>query len=190
MYMHPKESPTMKHHFNAPRPFPWRCRHCGKNEVLMTTIEYTADVRHDGRLHTFTIPNLQIPVCKSCTEKVFTEDVDKQVNDALRLHLKILTPAQIYDDLKRLDLTQKELAQRLGIAEATLSRWLNEIQIQSRSMDNLLRVFFAFPQVRARYVGNHKILNSGFQMVSLKIVLLPRNYLQTPASAYIHQIQT
>jgi hypothetical protein len=36
-----------------------------------------------------------------------------------------------------------------GIAEATLLRWHNETQIQSRAMDNLLRVFFAFPEVRA-----------------------------------------
>jgi len=46
-------------------------------------------------------------------------------------------------------MTQKEAADRLGIAEATLSRWLNETQIQSRAMDKWLRVFFAFPQVRA-----------------------------------------
>jgi transcriptional regulator with XRE-family HTH domain len=50
-------------------------------------------------------------------------------------------------------MTQKEAAERLGTAEATLSRWLNETQIQSRAMDNLLRVFFAFPQVRAALNG-------------------------------------
>ena len=50
-------------------------------------------------------------------------------------------------------MTQKKAAERLGIAEATLSRWLNETQIQSRAMDNLLRVFFAFPQVRSALSG-------------------------------------
>ena len=42
----------------------------------------------------------------------------------------------------------------MGIAEATLSRWLSETQIQSRAMDNLLRVFFAFPEVRMALSGN------------------------------------
>ena len=51
-------------------------------------------------------------------------------------------------------MTQKEAAERLGIAEATLSRWLNETQIQSRAMDNLLRIFFAFPQVRLALSGD------------------------------------
>jgi len=50
-------------------------------------------------------------------------------------------------------MTQKEAAERLGIAEATLSRWLTDTQIQSRALDNLLRVFFAFPVVREALHG-------------------------------------
>jgi hypothetical protein len=57
----------------------------------MTTVEYPAEVRHDGRLHQFTIPQLKIPCCRACGEKVFTGDVDQQVNDALRVHLKLLS---------------------------------------------------------------------------------------------------
>ncbi len=45
-------------------------------------------------------------------------------------------------------MAQKDVAERLGIAEATLSRWLNETQIQTRALDNLFRVFLSFPQVR------------------------------------------
>jgi transcriptional regulator with XRE-family HTH domain len=50
-------------------------------------------------------------------------------------------------------MTQKEAADRMGIAEATLSRWLTGTQIQSRSLDNLMRVFFAFPEVRVALDG-------------------------------------
>src|SRR5207244_376651 len=48
---------------------------------------------------------------------------------------------------------QKEAAERLGIAEATLSRWLTDTQIQSRALDNWLRAFFAFPNVREAFPG-------------------------------------
>jgi putative zinc finger/helix-turn-helix YgiT family protein len=147
---HSKES---KRPVGAERPFPWRCRHCGKNEVVMTTTCYDAEIRHDGRLYTFTISHLDIPVCQACGEKVFTEKVDAEINAALRSHLHLLTPAEMRAALERLSMTQKEAADRLGIAEATLSRWLNETQIQSRAMDNLLRVFFAFPEVRAVLKG-------------------------------------
>jgi DNA-binding transcriptional regulator YiaG len=134
---------------NAGRPFPWRCRSCGQTQVVMTTTSYDAEVRHDGRLYAFTIPRLQLPVCTACGQRVFTEKVDRQVSAALRAHLHLLTPEEMRAGLDRVGMTQKEAAERLGIAEATLSRWLTETQIQSRAMDNFLRVFFAIPAVRA-----------------------------------------
>jgi len=148
-----KSSKKTKRAPNAERPFPWRCRHCGKREVVLQTIEYTAEIRHDGRLYSIVIPALELPVCQACGEKVFTEKVDAQENEALRDHLHLLTPAQIRDGIKRLGMSQKVFASRLGIAEATLSRWLNETQIQSRAMDNLLRAFFAFSPLRDALCG-------------------------------------
>jgi DNA-binding transcriptional regulator YiaG len=120
----------------------------------MTAITYDAEVRHDGRVYTFTVPHLSIPVCQACGAKVFTEKVDEQITAALRAHYHLLTPAEIRAALARINMTQKEAAERLGVAEATLSRWLNETQIQSRAVDNLLRVFFAFPQVRTALNGD------------------------------------
>lgn len=149
-----------KRPFNAERPFPWQCRHCGKSEVVMAEVDYEAEVRHDGRLYKFSVPDLAIPVCQACGERVFTEKVDQQISSALRSHLKLLSPEQIRDGLERVGVTQKQLALSLGIAEATLSRWLNETQIQSRSLDKLLRVFFAFPQVRS-------VLSTGSQDAQL-----------------------
>lgn len=119
----------------------------------MATTEYEAEVRHDGRLHAFTVPNLKLPVCQACGERLFTDEADDQIDAALLAHLNLLTPAQIRDGIKRVGMSQREAAKRLGIAEATLSRWLNEVQIQSRAMDNLLRAFFALPQLRAALCG-------------------------------------
>ncbi len=138
---------------NAQRPFPWKCRHCGERRVVMSQIDYDAEGRHDGRLHSFLVTKLELPVCESCGEKVFTGHVDRQINDQLRIYLRLLTPSQIRDALTRVGMSQKVAAERLGVAEATISRWLNETQIQSRAMDNLLRVFFALPTVRSVLSG-------------------------------------
>ena len=119
----------------------------------MATTVYEAEIRHDGRLHAFTVPNLKLPVCQACGERLFTNGADDQINDALLAHLNLLTPVQIREGIKRVGMSQREAAKRLGIAEATLSRWLNEVQIQSRAMDNLLRAFFAFPQLRDALCG-------------------------------------
>ena len=137
----------------AERPFPWKCRHCGATRVELITTPYDAEVQHDGRLYAFTIPSLELPACAACGAKVFTEKVDGQIQDALRSHLHLLSPKEMSAALDRLNITQKEVAERLGIAEATLSRWLNEAQIQSRAMDNLLRIFFALPEVRTALAG-------------------------------------
>lgn len=64
------------------------------------------------------------------------------------MHLGLLTPEEIRSGLDRLGLTQKESAQRLGIAEATLSHWLTDTQIQSRAMDNLMRLFLESEEAR------------------------------------------
>ena len=44
----------------------------------MKTISYDTEFRHDGKLHHFTVPELKIPVCEACGEKVFNEKVDDQ----------------------------------------------------------------------------------------------------------------
>jgi hypothetical protein len=85
--MSPNQETRAKPAPNLEKPFPWRCRQCGKHEVVMATTEYQAEVRHEGRLHAFTIPNIEIPVCQACGARVFTEAADAQVNDALREHL-------------------------------------------------------------------------------------------------------
>jgi DNA-binding transcriptional regulator YiaG len=106
-------------------------------------------VNYDGRLVSFIAHGVDIPTCQSCGEKVITLEVDDAINAALYDHLGLLTPDQIREGIERLGLTQKEIAEWLGIAEATLSRWVNRCVIQSRAMDNYLRVFFRFPEVRA-----------------------------------------
>ena len=50
----------------------------------MTTTCYEAEIGHDGRLYTIAIPDLDIPVCQACGEKVLTEKVDDRINAALR----------------------------------------------------------------------------------------------------------
>ena len=150
MFMHPKPKDRKA---LAPPPFPWRCRHCGKTEVVLGKTSYAAEVRHDDRLHTFTVLDLELPICRACGEKVFTEEADLQISAALRSHLNLLTPEQIRTAIDRVGMSQSEVAERLGIAEQALSGWLNEMTIQSRAMDNLLRTFFAFPTVRIALCG-------------------------------------
>ncbi len=140
------------------RPFPRPCSECGKEEVYPAAIAYDAEVKHDGRLHAFHIPALQVDKCRACGEVLFSNATDDQISQALREHLGLLSPRQIRDALEMLGMKQKELGRRLGIAPETISRWLSGTHIQSRAMDNLMRLFFAFDSVRAALVGGTDML--------------------------------
>jgi putative zinc finger/helix-turn-helix YgiT family protein len=119
-------------------------------------MDFTTDVKHDGVVHRIHLPGLEVPRCQSCGETIITNAVDEQINNALRRHLRLLTPSQMRQGVKALGLSQQELAERLGVAKETISRWVNGALIQSRAMDNYLRVYFAVPEARAVLRGEEQ----------------------------------
>lgn len=141
--MSPKSEPDGKS-----RAFPWPCSDCFTPTVVPTVSDYTAKVKHDGTVYELHFPALEIPRCQTCGETYTTPAVDEHINQGLRARLSLLTPAQIRNGIEQLGLQQQELAERLGVAPETISRWVNGALIQSRAMDNLLRLYFALPEVR------------------------------------------
>lgn len=135
------------------RPFPWHCPKCRRKEVRPTILTYRCDMMHDGQLHSVTVPELTVPRCGHCGELVFNYLADEQICHALRSQLRLLASDEIRTARTALSLSQKDLADRLGVSETTVSRWEAGDQIQTRAVDNLLRVFFAFPEVRSVLLG-------------------------------------
>lgn len=128
--------------------YPIRCIDCGKKEVRPGSVSQQVQRNYDGRVYKLLVPDLPVTACNACGNVFFTEESDDRILAALRKHLVLLTPEQIRANIKKLDLSQKDAAQCLGVAPETLSRWLCGAIIQSRAMDNLLRIFFASPEVR------------------------------------------
>jgi DNA-binding transcriptional regulator YiaG len=134
-------------------PFPRFCPNCGKQEVVLTTVPYSLHFKYDDESHALEIQNLESPRCRACGQLVFGISVDRQFIAAERNYLGLLHAGQIRAGRERVGLTRSELAIRLGISESALADWEDDISIQSRTADNLMRVFFAFPEVRAALVG-------------------------------------
>jgi len=129
------------------KPFPWRCPKCLKREMRPGNLsEYDAKMKHDGRVHEVTINNLQVAQCQACGEVGFTLETDEQISRALREKLCLLQPEQVRE-LRAGRFTQQELADLLGTAPETISRWETGAVIQSRAMDKLLRLFMTVPGV-------------------------------------------
>src|ERR1700682_4791280 len=106
------------------RPFPWRCPKCLKKTVELATISYKTKAAHDDSVYELTVPNLQVPQCRSCGELLFGNRADEQIRRGR----------------ESLGLSQSILSQRLGVSPETIASWETDDLIQSRAMDNLLRV--------------------------------------------------
>lgn len=146
------------------KPFPWDCYRCGQREVYRDIVPYSLQVNYEDALHTLDLPRLETPRCRACGEIVFDNCVDAQINAAQRTLLDLLQPGEIFEGRERRDLSRGELAKRLGVAEAELADWEDDIKIQPRTADNLLRVFFAFPEVRSALDGQER--NAGLGVLA------------------------
>lgn len=141
----------------ADKPFPWMCGECGRTEVRHKAIDYKAEIKHDGKLYEVEVHNLEVPTCDHCGEQWFDAQTDDQINIALRNQIGLLQPKEIRNRRKAMGLTQKDLAEKIGVAVASLSRWENGSFIQAKSTDNLLRMFFKHPDDPLWTVGGETV---------------------------------
>jgi DNA-binding transcriptional regulator YiaG len=139
----------------ATRPFPWKCGECGERTIVATVVPYTITILHDGQKHQVTVPDLEIPRCQKCSHMIATSAVNRRVDDALRQQLRLLSPEEIRRNREILGLSGAELARRLGILESTVCDLESGWHIQDRPLDNLMRLFFTMPAVRAVLTGNN-----------------------------------
>lgn len=146
---------------NIQKSYPSRCIQCGKKRVQPAMIRHEVKKNHDGRAYELVIEQLPVNRCASCSEIYFTNDSDDAISAALRLKLNLLAPEEIRANIESLGIQQKQLADCLGVAPETMSRWINGAMIQSRAMDNLLRAYFGSAEVRTKLKGETMDLNFG-----------------------------
>jgi putative zinc finger/helix-turn-helix YgiT family protein len=145
-------------------PFPWTCGKCGEQAVERDSLPYSTVVQYDGRSYAVDVPDLRVPCCKNCGDMVFDDSANDQVTDALRRLVGLLPPDRIRSNRESLGLTQRDFANLLGMGESTVSRWETSSQIQQRSLDRLMRLFFALPEVRDALVGQDRLAELGTQV--------------------------
>jgi DNA-binding transcriptional regulator YiaG len=145
--------------------FPIRCNECGAREVRPATVAYEVDRNHDGRFYHVRVPHLRVNKCSQCGEVYMNVDSDRQIVAALREQLRLLTPEQIRENLAALRISQKEFAERLGVAAETVSRWLSGAIIQCRALDNLMRTYFGVAEARKHLTGEDQDPDFGTRVV-------------------------
>ena len=132
------------------KPYPRRCAECGKQAVKAAKVDEAVKIKHDGKVHEFKAKGLPVDKCTNCSEVFFTNVSSDAKSKALREHLGLLQPEVIREQLKKYGLSQRKFATHLRVAEETVSRWLNGLSIQSRSLDVLMRLYFSSRETRSK----------------------------------------
>src|SRR5438552_9638806 len=108
--------------FMEERGFSKKCGECRQRSMAIATMPYTLQIDHDGRKYNVTVPALTVPKCGNCGAISIDHTAEEQIDAAFRQEAGLLSREQIRRNREALGLTQKELANRLGIGEATLCR--------------------------------------------------------------------
>src|SRR5438132_531050 len=78
-----------------------------------------------GRTYRVEVPAVTIPQSGNCRALSSDDEADRQISAAFRRVAGLLAPEEIRQGREKLALTQKQLANLLGVGEATVSRWEN-----------------------------------------------------------------
>jgi putative zinc finger/helix-turn-helix YgiT family protein len=130
-------------------------------------------MQYDGRAYSVEVPELHAPRCTNCGAIVLDDQANDQITDALRRQIGLLTPEQIRRNRESLGLKQRDFAIILGVGESTVSRWETGTQIQQRSLDKLMRLYFAFPEARDALADKDRLATLGSDVVIARPVLQP-----------------
>lgn len=166
------------------KPFPWKCPECSQKSINPVCLaKYETTMRHDGRDYRITVKNFDVFQCEKCGLIQLPEPADEILQAALRKKAGLMSPEMIRSTREQLQLSQKQLADELQVAESTLSRWESGMQIQQRAMDRYLRIVFML-----KIKGEFDQLKSG--SIKFKFPNFRKNQPNSRRKTGIHEIDT
>ena len=122
------------------------CPLCGGGRLNEKVIEESFNYKG----HSLIVPDYRILECSACGEAVVAKDSARQAEKLLRDFGRQVDGLLMAADIKRirrkLHLTQEQMATVLGGGLKGFARYENGQVVQSRAMDNLLRILDGFPE--------------------------------------------
>jgi HTH-type transcriptional regulator / antitoxin MqsA len=122
------------------------CPLCGGGRLCEKVIEECFNYKG----HSLTVSDYHVLECPACGEAVVDKDsahrAEKMLRDFGREIDGLLSAADIKRIRRKLHLTQEQMATVLGGGLKGFARYENGQVIQSRAMDNLLRILDQFPE--------------------------------------------
>jgi putative zinc finger/helix-turn-helix YgiT family protein len=117
------------------------CLVCGAGQLKEVRGEFRTQIEGpDGHPITLSVPELVWRHCDSCGEDLLDDNASEAITTAHRAALKLLTAGEIRSLRQRLDKTQAQMGELLGIGEKTYCRWESGTHFQSEAFDRYLRL--------------------------------------------------
>jgi len=131
------------------------CAICGKDELVEKhgtfVFEWPADVA--ARPSRFRDAGWW--VCDACGEEVLPAELIARV-EAERYRIEgLLGPSEVREVRTRMGLSQRDMSKLLGVGDKTYTRWELGLSVQTKSMDNLIRLADQRPEVLAE-IESHR----------------------------------
>ncbi len=122
------------------------CPICGSGKLIKTVI----DEKFDYKGQSLVVPDYVVYECTVCEEslvgKKSVKTSQKLLKDFYREVDGLLGSSDIKRIRRKLGCTQEEMAKNLGVGLKTFARYETGQVIQSRAMDNLLRILDEHPE--------------------------------------------
>ncbi len=134
---------------------PRKCGDCRERSVDVVTERYETDLEHDGRSYKIILPDLTLFKCGHCGNIMLPDEAEERLTAELRRCAGLMEPSNIVENRLALGLNQKELADLLGVAVATLCRWERGTQLPQKLMDKVMRHYFQSPRFRKEWNCPH-----------------------------------
>ncbi|MEW5945036.1 MAG: type II TA system antitoxin MqsA family protein [bacterium] len=131
------------------------CTACGNRSLVHKkgTFHFEVDDRAtnpDAREFHINIRNADWDECEVCGEQILSEELDGALGKWQYTREGLLTPEAIRNIRLRHKLTQKQISEILGVGEKSYTRWENGLSMQTKAMDNLIRIFDMSPKLFAK----------------------------------------
>lgn len=125
------------------------CAICGRDELVEKHGTFVFEWPDDVAAKPSRFRDATWWVCDSCGEEVLPAELIGRI-EAERYRLEgLLGPVEVREVRTRMGLSQRDMSKLLGVGEKTYTRWELGLSVQTKSMDNLIRLADQRPEVLA-----------------------------------------
>ena len=132
------------------------CPVCGDEALVDLNGAFeTQYIDRRGVRRALSVPNISRLHCESCHEEIFEDEATRQIENARRTAMGLLSAEQIRELRLSLGKTQVEMSGLLGVGAKTYCRWESGSFTQSQSFDNYLRLIRDVPEACLMLIRMH-----------------------------------